>query len=133
MAFAIRTVTYALGTKLLGKVNTMAVVDTRSRVETALTSIRETGNVTPMGWCLCDFSRASNSITGMMMDISRARDAGITMATETHLTLVRAHLPDLGPLIPRCNQGFRSQRSENHCLMPVRPEASCWVGLASGD
>jgi hypothetical protein len=97
MAFAIRTVTYALGTRPLGKVNTMAAVDTRYRVETALTSIRETGNVTPMGWCLCNFSRASNGITGMMTDISRARGAGITTAIELALTLV-AHplLVELG-------------------------------------
>jgi hypothetical protein len=97
MAFAIRTVTYALGTRPLGKVNTMAAVDTRYRVETALTSIRETGNVTPMGWCLCNFSRASNAITGMMTDISRARGAGITTAIELALTLV-AHplLVELG-------------------------------------
>jgi hypothetical protein len=97
MAFAIRTVTYALGTRPLGKVNTMAAVDTRYRVETVLTSILETGNVTPTGWCLCNFSRASNSITGMMTDISRARGAGITTAIELALTLV-AHplLVELG-------------------------------------
>jgi hypothetical protein len=105
MAFAIRTVTYALETRPLGKVNTMAVVDTPSRVETALTSIRETGNVTPMGWCLCNFSRASNNITGMMTDISRARGAGIITATEFALTLV--HPPRGGDQVIAVRSRYR--------------------------